>query len=163
MKVPPSLVAIQKKRQELKKEISQVGKDAIKELVTSLFEENPKLQAFKWVQGTPGFNDGDPCTFSVHGIYDVRAVKAEKTVPDEKEERDSSDDEEDDEDEDDEDDESWGDLSDLPKKTQDALAKLDKIFEDSEDVLLDTFGDGSEIICDRDDKQVFQVEEYYIE
>lgn len=38
------------------------------ELVMTIFEEFPQLQAISWCQGTPGWCDGEVCTFSIYGV-----------------------------------------------------------------------------------------------
>ena len=42
---------------------------ALKEAFTDLKKAIPTLEAVKWHQYTPYFNDGDTCTFSLHGVY----------------------------------------------------------------------------------------------
>lgn len=36
------------------------------QLFKSIFEKYPMVSSISWRQGTPSFNDGEPCTFSVH-------------------------------------------------------------------------------------------------
>lgn len=38
-------------------------------LFAGLFEAFPFAEAVVWTQYTPGFNDGEPCTFGVHDFY----------------------------------------------------------------------------------------------
>lgn len=40
------------------------GRALLKGAFAKIFEEHPKVAAFKWHQYTPGFNDGDPCRFT---------------------------------------------------------------------------------------------------
>jgi len=42
---------------------------ALKEAFIDLKKTIPTLEAVKWEQYTPYFNDGDSCTFSLHGVY----------------------------------------------------------------------------------------------
>lgn len=37
------------------------------------FKANPSVKCMIWTQYTPYFNDGEPCTFSVHSDYPSRA------------------------------------------------------------------------------------------
>lgn len=46
----------------------------IKDMFKAFFENNPEIKAVGWTQGTPSFNDGDPCVFSV---YEVQYSKEE--------------------------------------------------------------------------------------
>lgn len=39
--------------------------EKLKDLFQEFFEANPKIDAVRWEQYTPYFNDGDPCTFRV--------------------------------------------------------------------------------------------------
>lgn len=48
---------------ELKKRNKNIGKEVFKDSCKSLFEQNPEIKSFEWRQYTPGWNDGDPCTF----------------------------------------------------------------------------------------------------
>lgn len=57
-----------KKSQLLKEEARKNGEAYFKALLQNLFEENPEIQMITWTQGTPGFNDGEPCTFNLHEI-----------------------------------------------------------------------------------------------
>lgn len=44
-------------------EAASVAKEAFSEMCAEVFEQHPSLDAFRWKQYTPYFNDGDPCTF----------------------------------------------------------------------------------------------------
>jgi hypothetical protein len=59
--------AIERAKQ-LKKEyeaaVKSVGQDGIKEVLAVLFEKFPEVQAVRWKQYTPYFNDGEPCHFN---------------------------------------------------------------------------------------------------
>lgn len=50
-------------------EASKMAKECLAEGLKTIFAENPKLQAFKWTQYTPYFNDGESCEFSAHTEY----------------------------------------------------------------------------------------------
>lgn len=56
---------IAQKQLELQEQIKQTGQEAIKEYFNKFFEDNPDIEALRWAQYTPYFNDGDPCTFSI--------------------------------------------------------------------------------------------------
>ena len=53
----------QKKR--FLKTVKKSGKALIAPLFKELFE-NAEISLVRWTKGTPSFNDGEPCTFSVH-------------------------------------------------------------------------------------------------
>ena len=42
---------------------------ALKEAWTDLKKAVPTLEAVRWEQYTPYFNDGETCTFSLHGVH----------------------------------------------------------------------------------------------
>ena len=56
--------------EEVKKQAQTEIKPALNEAVNQLSSEIPKLEAIKWQQYTPYFNDGEPCEF---GVYDIHA------------------------------------------------------------------------------------------
>ncbi len=45
----------------------KIGRPAFVEMAGKLFAACPTLGKISWTQYAPGFNDGDPCVFSVHG------------------------------------------------------------------------------------------------
>jgi hypothetical protein len=55
---------------EMKKQyeeaVSKYGKDTFQEMFLEFFNKHTCVERIQWTQGTPGFNDGDPCTFSAH-------------------------------------------------------------------------------------------------
>ena len=55
-------------RAELKKHEKSAAKD-IMSLLKVTMKENPLIVGLRWQQGTPGFNDGEPCLFNVHGPF----------------------------------------------------------------------------------------------
>ena len=61
------------KQAALAKEIAEHGKTALLEGFEALFEAHPELQAVRWTQYTPYFNDGESCEFSVHD-FEFKAV-----------------------------------------------------------------------------------------
>lgn len=60
---------IETKRKELRDIIKAEGEKEIKATLRELFVEHPTLEAIRWRQYTPYFNDGEPCIFGVHGVY----------------------------------------------------------------------------------------------
>jgi hypothetical protein len=66
-----SLDAVNQARESIKA-ASEVARkhvqDAIKESLVSIFEQFPELEAVRWDQYAPYFNDGDPCVFGLHGV-----------------------------------------------------------------------------------------------
>lgn len=52
--------------EQLKDAFSAILKDYIKASFTQLQQQAPEIQRVSWTQGTPSFNDGEPCYFSVH-------------------------------------------------------------------------------------------------
>jgi hypothetical protein len=56
-------------RDAYQEKIKAYGIDKFKELFTEYFKQYPMVEQVCWEQYTPGFNDGDPCTFDVHEGY----------------------------------------------------------------------------------------------
>src|ERR1041385_483870 len=52
----------------LKKEIESQAKDALKDAAKEFFTKHPEVNALRWHQYVPGFNDGDPCLFTMGGL-----------------------------------------------------------------------------------------------
>jgi len=59
------LDAINKLKEEYQQKMRNEGEDVVKSMLKEFFENNPLIEGVRWHQYTPGFNDGDPCTFSV--------------------------------------------------------------------------------------------------
>ena len=49
--------------------VRENGKRLVEDSFKLLFENYPDVEAVRWTQYTPYFNDGDTCTFSVHDGY----------------------------------------------------------------------------------------------
>lgn len=49
--------------------IKREGKQAVKEFIKEWFDAHPEYYGLKWEQYTPYFNDGDPCVFTIYGVY----------------------------------------------------------------------------------------------
>jgi hypothetical protein len=60
------LEALSKVKEEYEAKIKAEGEAALKEGLKSFFEANPNIEAVRWTQYTPHFNDGDACVFGVH-------------------------------------------------------------------------------------------------
>jgi hypothetical protein len=54
-------------QEEAKKLIGSKACELFAEIAEGIFERHPKLQSFSFVGYTPGFNDGDECTFTWRG------------------------------------------------------------------------------------------------
>lgn len=152
---------------ELEKKGQRIGKKALGEAFKKVFDEHPALEAIRWRQYTPHFNDGDPCVFSRHEFYITTneelefvdyhggKVKFKVNAGDEPDENDSSD---------------YSDgfhgagylVQDRNKKLPiykiaKAVADLDSKLTPAEDLFLKTFGDGYTVTATR---KGFEVEEY---
>ena len=44
----------------------QLGPEEFIKMFDEFFEAHPECKFIRWGQGTPGFNDGEPCTFDIH-------------------------------------------------------------------------------------------------
>lgn len=53
----------------LKEQAASLAKEHMSTAAKQIFEAYPKLQAFRWTQYTPYFNDGDECVFSSRAEY----------------------------------------------------------------------------------------------
>lgn len=62
---------------EFQEKMKQEGKDFFLKISKELFEQNPKLIKFGWIQYTPYYNDGDPCEFSAHVDYPKMLIDGE--------------------------------------------------------------------------------------
>lgn len=49
----------------MKKEVADTLRNEMRGEFAKIFEDNPELRWFSWVQYTPYFNDGESCVFSV--------------------------------------------------------------------------------------------------
>jgi hypothetical protein len=55
---------VEKRQKELASAEKLLATDIVDEL-KKLVNSSPHIEAIRWQQYTPGFNDGDPCTFSI--------------------------------------------------------------------------------------------------
>lgn len=117
--------------------VKEAGQPAIEEGLREFFAANPKIEAIRWTQYTPHFNDGEACTFSVHEPY-IKIQGAEI-------------DEDDDEDGD-------GFQYNAPPDLEDAFSKLTDDLMNLEDELEIVFGDHARITVTRAGE--VEIEEY---
>jgi len=61
----PTFEDLKKMKADYEKALESSAKDALLEHFTSLFRAHPDVQAIRWDQYTPYFNDGSPCVFRV--------------------------------------------------------------------------------------------------
>lgn len=109
------------------------GEAAVKSLIAEFFAANPTIEAVKWTQYTPYFNDGDPCVFHVGETYArVDGVEGD-------------------------DDDGFTDSWSLEGAPKEAIRVLGETLGSLEDVLEVVFGDHAEVIATRDE---LRVEEY---
>lgn len=54
---------------EHKREFARQIKEIFSQYVQSILTDDSPITVIRWTQYTPYFNDGDPCTFSVHDPY----------------------------------------------------------------------------------------------
>jgi hypothetical protein len=60
-------------QQALRVKFQTEAQTMFKESLKSFFELNPGINALRWTQYTPYFNDGDACVFSVQDVYFTNA------------------------------------------------------------------------------------------
>ncbi len=54
---------------EARKLAKSITVEDVEQVWREWLEANPRFFAVAWSQGTPSFNDGEPCRFSVHETY----------------------------------------------------------------------------------------------
>lgn len=120
--------AIKDLKAKYKKEAKAKGAKLVKEELTELFNSFPKLQAIRWRQYTPYFNDGEECIFHFREIE----AKADGLT-------------------------KWVDSNGFTESIDEydatlelAINKINKEFEGIEDVLKEAFGDHQEVTVSRD-------------
>ena len=59
----------------------------IKNWLKELLEANPEVSAIWWNQGTPFYNDGDVCEFSVSDVGEIRVTELSEDDEDEDDEK----------------------------------------------------------------------------
>lgn len=68
-----SVEEIVKAKHEYEQKVKTLGRGTIKNTLDEFFNNHPEIEALRWRQYTPHFNDGEACMFSVGLIY-VRPV-----------------------------------------------------------------------------------------
>jgi hypothetical protein len=63
---------------DMKAKKSELAKTLLADAAKKIFSDHPELEAFKWTQYTPYFNDGDECTFSRHDDYELKLKGSEE-------------------------------------------------------------------------------------
>lgn len=58
---------------ETRKQVAAKAQIIIKEAFKDLFDAHPEIEAIRWTQFTPYFNDGEPCEFSV-SYWSIKAT-----------------------------------------------------------------------------------------
>ena len=119
------------KLDELKEKITKEYQSAFCEICKELFDNNPTIEAFRWNQYTPYFNDGESCEFGVNSPF-IKIVGLELS----------------------EDDDEYGDsffceyfFDKKYRKEYKAVEELTKTFEGS---FRDMFGDGVTVTVNRE-------------
>lgn len=60
------LSTFKSEQKKLSEVVQRHGKQALADEFKAFFERHPNVDAVRWTQYTPHFNDGDPCTFDRH-------------------------------------------------------------------------------------------------
>jgi hypothetical protein len=141
------------KLEEFKKVQSEFMKQSQQVLASEFkdfFEKYPEIDAVRWIQYTPHFNDGDVCEFGRYG-FDARVHSQKETQETGDEELISSQ-------EVDEDGFYEGYSIDAKTTLGKALSQLEDTFDsDTNELLKSAFGDGVKIVATR---KGFKVEDY---
>lgn len=132
----------------LRQKVASTGKAAVCRAINQFMAKNPEVEAIRWKQYTPYFNDGDPCVFRVRDPE----VKLSGGTGDEGDDEDGFQD-------------SfsirpWDDVRarSTPTPLSIDLDALGKLFDDAEDAMKATFGDHAQITVARGEDA--EVEEY---
>jgi hypothetical protein len=71
-------------QKELHDEAIGKGREVMQVAFREFFDANPDVEAFRWTQYAPYFNDGEACVFSVHrGDYEFRTAATDEEFEDE--------------------------------------------------------------------------------
>jgi hypothetical protein len=124
------LADIKAKARELEELMKAEGKSIVLEAAKQFFEACPEVEAVRWTQYAPHFNDGEPCEFGVN----TPKVKYGETGGD--------------------DEDGWLDTYDdeFPKNADEPIRVFDKIICDGdlEDMMRFAFGPDCEVTITRD-------------
>jgi hypothetical protein len=69
MNLVEALSAASDKRKQVMEEAANAVKAVLAPGLQLFLQEHPEIEALKWAQYTPYFNDGEPCEFSVGDLY----------------------------------------------------------------------------------------------
>lgn len=58
--------SIKEKQLEIEEMMKTQGREALIGYYSEFFDSHPEVEAIRWVQYTPYFNDGDACTFNIY-------------------------------------------------------------------------------------------------
>lgn len=64
-----SLSKLAEEVEEFRKRLRESAQPIVLAAAKELFDQHPVLQALRWHQYAPSFNDGDPCVFHVNDVY----------------------------------------------------------------------------------------------
>jgi len=130
-----------KDRKKLAESLEKYGKQSLVDEFKTFFKENPNVDAVRWSQYTPHFNDGDACVFS-RGRFKLRGSFAEHLISAAEV-----------------DEEGFYPGWDHSSKTELSVAvqKLNDVFAGTDIVFEAAFGDGVQVIATR---EAFLVENY---
>ncbi len=68
-----TLANLAEKQVELRNQVKLIAQENVQPALKQAFEELqsviPNLEAIRWQQYTPHFNDGEACEFGLHGVY----------------------------------------------------------------------------------------------
>src|SRR5688500_16423470 len=120
-----NLTEFKKQKKALEGQIATHGKAALADAFKTFFQANPSVDAVRWTQYTPHFNDGDVCEFGRNGFL----VSGTFDVEDAPEEED--------------DEGNFYDVYSLDKlPVGKALKELEKTFSGADELFEASFGDG---------------------
>lgn len=145
-----SLNDLVKAQDEFRTKMREDGKKAVKGALKEIFDNFPQIEAIRWTQYAPHFNDGDACVFGVNDCYvKFKDHEADPEL-----------------DPDEENDDAFIDSYSLEEAIKDKdlkkiIPKVIKEFEESiqgmDDAMEDAFGDGVQVTATRTS---VEVEEY---
>lgn len=124
-----------------KQKFEKNSKQILLDELQTFFDANPDIDALRWAQYTPHFNDGDVCEFSRHE-FDVRGNVAELLFKAEDLDEDGF---------------CSGWDIDTKSELRKTLNKLETACEDTDDLFKAAFGDGVQVIATR---KGFKVTDY---
>ncbi len=70
-----TLKSLAHEQKNLSEKFKTQGENLVRHAFTEFFKKYPEVQAVKWVQYTPFFNDGEPCIFRM-GEFEVLLTDA---------------------------------------------------------------------------------------